>query len=188
MCLCLCFEYFSGFWSWDHRVNKNKWAIMWDFPTCLIHCFTIQGWGDTQQLSHSLVFPFSFVVWFRIVRNIVNILNTMFMFDRYGRNCAAATPSVKYECDAKDQTDTLAKSLIFLVGWFIERYTHRNICLFDQCVFRTGVISEFMMTSSNGNIFRVTGHLCGEFTGPRWIPRTKASDAELWCFLWSAPE
>ena len=45
-----------------------------------------------------------------------------------------------------------------------------------------------MMTSSNGNIFRVTGHLSGEFTGPRWIPGTKASDAELWCFLWSAPE
>ena len=39
------------------------------------------------------------------------------------------------------------------------------------------------MTSSNGNIFRVIGHLCGEFTGPRWIPRTKASDAELWCFF-----
>ena len=45
-----------------------------------------------------------------------------------------------------------------------------------------------MMTSSNGNIFRVTGHLCGEFTGHRWIHRTKASDAELWCFLWSASE
>ena len=26
------------------------------------------------------------------------------------------------------------------------------------------------MTSSNGNIFRVTGYLCGEFTGHRWIP------------------
>ena len=39
------------------------------------------------------------------------------------------------------------------------------------------------MTSWNGNIFRVTGHLCGEFTGPRWIPSTKASAAELWCFL-----
>ena len=46
----------------------------------------------------------------------------------------------------------------------------------------------YMMTSSNGNIFRVTGHLCGEFTGLRWIPRTKASDAELWWFLWSASE
>ena len=38
----------------------------------------------------------------------------------------------------------------------------------------------YMMSSLNGNIFRVTGHLCGEFTGPRWIPRTKASDAEIW--------
>ena len=47
---------------------------------------------------------------------------------------------------------------------------------------------ESMMASSNGNIFRVAGHLCGEFTGPPWIPRTKASDAELWCFLWSASE
>ena len=45
-----------------------------------------------------------------------------------------------------------------------------------------------MMTSSKGNIFRVTGLLRGEFTGDRWIPRTKTSDAELWCFLWSAPE
>ena len=27
-----------------------------------------------------------------------------------------------------------------------------------------------MMKSSNGNIFRVTGHLCEEFTDPRWIP------------------
>ena len=46
---------------------------------------------------------------------------------------------------------------------------------------------ETMMTSSNGKNFRVTGPLCGKFTGHRWIPRTKASDAELWCFLWSAP-
>ena len=45
-----------------------------------------------------------------------------------------------------------------------------------------------MMTSLNGNLSRVTGPLCGEFTGHRWIPLTKASDAQLWCFPWSAPE
>ena len=45
-----------------------------------------------------------------------------------------------------------------------------------------------MKTSSNGSIFRVTGHLCGGFTGHWWLPCTKVSDAELWCFLWSAPE
>ena len=44
-----------------------------------------------------------------------------------------------------------------------------------------------MMTWSNGNIFEVTSLLCGELTGHRLIPRTKASDAELWCFLWSVP-
>ena len=36
--------------------------------------------------------------------------------------------------------------------------------------------------------FRVTGHMCGDFTGHRWIPLTNASDAELWCFIWSAPD
>ena len=37
------------------------------------------------------------------------------------------------------------------------------------------------------HIFRVTDPLYGQFTGHRWIPLTKASDAERWCFLWSAP-
>ena len=48
-------------------------------------------------------------------------------------------------------------------------------------------IHFFMMTSSNENIFRVTGLLCGEFTGHRWIPHAKASDEGVWCFLWFAP-
>ena len=43
-----------------------------------------------------------------------------------------------------------------------------------------------MMMSSNGNIFHVTHPLWGEYSGHRWIPPIKASDAELWCFfdLW----
>ena len=42
---------------------------------------------------------------------------------------------------------------------------------------------HILMTSSNGNIFRVTGPLCEEFTGHRWIPRTKAVTRH-WCFLY----
>ena len=45
-----------------------------------------------------------------------------------------------------------------------------------------------MMTSPCGKNFRVTGPLCRECTGDRWIPLTMASDSELWCFLWSALE
>ena len=74
--------------------------------------------------------------------------------------------------------------------YFFPTTTHCELSFLDGFVatvwWCTG--TKCMMTSSNGNIFRVTGHLCGEFTGPRWIPRTKASDAELWCVLLSAPE
>ena len=55
--------------------------------------------------------------------------------------------------------------------------THIHVC----------TMHDGMMTSSNGNTFRVTGPLCGEFTDHRWIPLTKTSDADLWYFLWFAP-
>ena len=35
------------------------------------------------------------------------------------------------------------------------------------------VFFRIMMTSSNGNIFHVTGSLCGEFTVHRWFPHSK---------------
>ena len=40
-----------------------------------------------------------------------------------------------------------------------------------------------MMTWWNGTIFRDSGHLSGEFTGLRWIPPTKASDARFDAFF-----
>ena len=61
------------------------------------------------------------------------------------------------------------------------------VCLYNDLITDNKTFFA-MITLWNGNIFRVTGHLCGEFTGHRWIPLTKASDAELWCFLGSAPE
>ena len=50
---------------------------------------------------------------------------------------------------------------------------HRKVSLGQLMV--PPVTTEFwfsvtMMTSSNGNIFRVTGPLCGEFTGPGEFP------------------
>ena len=58
----------------------------------------------------------------------------------------------------------------------------------DQCNRILVILNpDCMMTSSNGNIFGFTGHLCREFTGHRWIPCTKASDAELWCLFYYTP-
>ena len=56
----------------------------------------------------------------------------------------------------------------------------QNVSIFIQ--------KMYMMTSSNGNIFCVVGHLCGESTGYQWISLTQARDAELSCFHQSAPK
>ena len=68
---------------------------------------------------------------------------------------------------------------IMSTRWFCDlSFTNVKVNALGQC----------MMTSSNGNVFRATGPLWGESTSDRWIRLTKASDAELWCFLWSPPE
>ena len=90
------------------------------------------------------------------------------------------------------------KVLFYRSSWHYCNSSRRARCevymwvqILIQCSVSVTTVFTFfnnMMTSSNGNIFRVTGLLCGGFTGDRWIPRAKASDAWLWCFLWSAPE
>ena len=89
--------------------------------------------------------------------------------------------------------------IVVSMSWFTSSIKW-NICLLVwkqlscQCCFvnsEDGVLpinTVPMITSSNGNIFRVTGPLCGEFIGHRWIPLTKAIGAELRYFLWFVPE
>ena len=49
---------------------------------------------------------------------------------------------------------------------FSQDFTHLRVILRSM----HWRFSDTMMTSSNGNIFRVTGSLCGEFTGPGDFP------------------
>ena len=74
---------------------------------------------------------------------------------------------IYFLCDIKPSIDGI---LIY--------YQDRVAVAFSWCI----------MTSSNGNNFRLTGPLWGESTGPRWIPLTKASGEEFWCFLCSASD
>ena len=47
---------------------------------------------------------------------------------------------------------------------------------------------NLMMTSSNGNIFRIIAHLCGEFTGHGEFHAQRPVTQSFDFFLWSAPE
>ena len=89
--------------------------------------------------------------------------------------------------------ETLARTDRWKTLW-IQCENHMATLLLKNKIFLIAIHhsmrkSEFrcIMTSSNGNIFHATGPLCEEFTGHRWIPRTKAGDAAPWRFLWSAP-
>ena len=86
------------------------------------------------------------------------------------------------------------KTVCIFLGIYCKRVNLNISTIFSGLIVLThvcytiGINSACMTMSSNGNIFCVTGPLCREFTSHRWIPLTKGSDAELWCFLWSAPE
>ena len=83
------------------------------------------------------------------------------------------------------------KTVCIFLGIYCKAWWHHDMetffALLAHCEGNLSIIT-CMMTSSNGNIFRSTGPLWGEFNGDRWFPLIKASDAELWCFLWSTPE
>ena len=120
----------------------------------------------------------------------------LYFYEIFGKNILYKAPNLKWQnkraCTGFSYPDR--KSFLFdftetLQGMF--KYPHQNqtLCLrfrTDSCPSLNWVC--MMTPSSNGNIFRVTGPLCGEFPGPRRIPRTKASDAELGYFLWTPPE
>ena len=67
-------------------------------------------------------------------------------------------------------------NFILIVPPNILRVTSVNPSV-EQCPWRD------MMTSSNENIFHVTGTLWGESIGHRWIPLKNDIHAELWCFF-----
>ena len=62
----------------------------------------------------------------------------------------------------------------FVSDW-LGAYAKWSLLLFTIIV----LFLHDMMTSPNGNIFPVTGPLCGEFTGHQWIPLRKASDVSF---------
>ena len=64
--------------------------------------------------------------------------------------------------------EILLRQQVLDMAYFRHHYYYDHL-LFIMKIYKTGEIC-CMMTSSNGNIFRVTDPLCGEFTGPDEFP------------------
>ena len=98
------------------------------------------------------------------------------------------TPTVYYW---HDYIDTEADTFWMCQGYFTVLCIHnRSGASYRRFTLFLGlfVIVFSMVTSSNWNMFRLTGSLHGEFTSHQWNPLTKISDMELWYVRLSAPE
>ena len=74
------------------------------------------------------------------------------------------------------------------IPFWYKRTRMIHSCASPKHIMTSNGIITTMMTSSNENNCHVTGHFLGEFTGHQWVSLTKVSNAELWCFLWSATD
>ena len=124
-----------------------------------------------RKATYTYVIPSSYLleVYSLVIAQTANIflmnhsMDMSFHCKRWIRNNLLEQMSNQYRSSAHNHSSApLSHFLTFEM-----RHVHYN--LFDYIfVFYSRTccaIIEFMMTSSNGNIFRVTGLLCGEFTG-----------------------
>ena len=111
----------------------------------------------------------TFYVW-------ISISNTKYPFRiRCARNTGNIFPRASWIQIENSVTNGFARTFMQHIRELYTGILHANSYHHNQIV-----QIQIMMTSSNGSIFGVTGHLCGEITGHWWIPRTKAGDAELY--------
>ena len=117
--------------------------------------------------------------------------NTLFSWrrsiDRF-QDCNGSTSGSEVDC-------SWCKILIgvkWQMQWYFNRVSLRTVFSDQRCQtvtysFKPMCIHGWHDDAIKWKHFSRCWPFVREFTGLRWIPRAKASDAELWCFLWSAP-
>ena len=89
-----------------------------------------------------------------------------------------------WNCPYQEQHSGVVSYLVVASVSFLH-----TVLLIYQWYERTGIwiMPKSMMTSSNGNIFRVTDPLCGKFTGPGEIPAQRPVTRSFAVFFYLRP-
>ena len=101
------------------------------------------------------------------------VLCILFKVENIIRGCSVYCIVFVTLCNCHQPCGCWSNSLIvvYLYDEYLYHHRERTNTDFDSdiycCNIRCKTDCKEMMTSSNGNIFRLTGHLCGEFTGHR---------------------
>ena len=90
-------------------------------------------------------------------------------------------PASQYTHHTSPQWPSYGASLVIAV----EKNDHAMMRLGAHVTNDFSIVIQIPWWRHQMDTFSALQYLCGQFTGPRWIPLTKASDAEFWCALWS---
>ena len=145
-----------------------------------------------QSLKKILAFPLSYCVQYRVIydsciSNVYNIWDALYMsYDAPTREIIIWIYILKMISDE-------------LIWTYVEQYFNvfePHFIAMDEIMFFSRGIAHTRLAKRCEKALPWWRHQmetfsalltlsAGEFTGHRWIPLTKASGAELWCFLWS---
>ena len=122
----------------------------------------------------------------------INFPKTLILIIQWGHNVALLYEILAVIACAKMWPDLLidfyVRTIIISKFWFMGLQTNHlsNGFLKHHAhpgLIKQGFLFQNMMTSSNENIFRVTGPLCGEFTGPGEFPTQRPVTRSFDVFL-----
>ena len=111
--------------------------------------------------------------------SVYNALKMIIKYQQYALHTYFWDTNMTFNINIDEEMDNLSScnTIYFFANagrcaWLVKTSISTHAC-HSLVNISTAIMGDgclFMMTPWNGNIFRVTGHLSGEVTGPRWIP------------------
>ena len=175
-------KHFPHYWPFVRRIHrspvnsphKGQWrgALMFS-----LICVWINGWVNNREAGdlrrhrahYDVIVMITLVIWITHWHHIYRITATKQNMLQRGRGLT--TREQRPSGGRPFDIDLSIRSMY-------SRCRSEGLCY----------LGWIMMTSSSRNIFRVTGPLCGEFTGLGEFPTQRPVTRNFWCFFLSASE
>ena len=196
------------------KIFYKKWAI-WclrfgTFSNRALHCLFVPLIISQSPSSHSFAVVYEIMTWMIVIH--IEITWWYHMGNQHAKlqsyvgvdmgYCIPGRWNESEFCIADDwwehillhiQTQNTTSNDIKINKWYgvLPQLAHAilyELTLCQRCFYRRVFFENAGLNLLPRPRFSWWRHQMGTFSGYRWIPRTKASDAELWCFLWSASE
>ena len=177
--------------------NETKLCPETEWSFSVAECHLILWWLITVKLWARNVILYK--MWF--AKNVHYICNTVMIWQCHSPKIRQGAVLDRWSYSTKKTQGLLRSNAIMEFSQDVEVQNEKTRCCSVRAAFLPRLVAAILISDMTSFDQILQSHdvikwkhflrywpLCEQFIGHRWIPLTKASDAELWCFLWSAPE